>query len=239
MCQACDKLFGNWNKLDSTKEYLEALQNKNYSNQNNTYKYVESNTGNLGDNSGTWVHRKVALRLAQWLSPDFAIQVDDWVEELLTTGTVSLNSPVEKQPELSVEIDIIAKCLSIANLNPALISGIVLNHTADRLPQTRNAVKEAHKLLAATTPCDVLLTPTAIGERLDISAIRVNRLLTSMGMQTPNPSAKKSDPKYFATAKGKQYSQNTIATGITDNTSFQHLKWNEEILELLTSEINK
>lgn len=43
---------------------------------------------------GTWAHQKVAIRVAQKLSTDFAIWVDDKIEELLTTGSASL------QPQL-------------------------------------------------------------------------------------------------------------------------------------------
>ena len=35
-----------------------------------------------GNHSGTWVHRKVAIHLAQWLSPSFAVQVSNWLDEL-------------------------------------------------------------------------------------------------------------------------------------------------------------
>lgn len=50
-----------------------------------------------GTNSGTWVHSKIAIRIAQKLSPEFAIWVDNNIEELLTKGHVSLpnfNDPV-------------------------------------------------------------------------------------------------------------------------------------------------
>lgn len=43
-----------------------------------------------GDNGGTWLHQKLALRFAQWLSPDFAIWVDEKIEELLTKGRTEL-----------------------------------------------------------------------------------------------------------------------------------------------------
>lgn len=43
---------------------------------------------------GTWAHHRVAIRVAQKLSTDFAIWVDDKIEELLSTGRVSL------QPQL-------------------------------------------------------------------------------------------------------------------------------------------
>jgi hypothetical protein len=80
MCQACGKLFGNWNRLDSTKKYLEALQLRHYGDSHNG-NLIEIQQGGSPENQGTWVYRKVAIRLAQWLSPDFAVQVDDWIEE--------------------------------------------------------------------------------------------------------------------------------------------------------------
>lgn len=44
-----------------------------------------------GDGSqGTWAHQKVALRVAQKLSPDFAVWVDTKIEELLTCGITSV-----------------------------------------------------------------------------------------------------------------------------------------------------
>lgn len=49
-----------------------------------------------GREQGTWAHQKVAIRVAQKLSTDFAIWVDDKIEELLTTGSTSL------QPQYSV-----------------------------------------------------------------------------------------------------------------------------------------
>lgn len=45
---------------------------------------------NGGENSGTWMQQKLALRFAQWLSPDFSVWVDGMIEELLTNGTASL-----------------------------------------------------------------------------------------------------------------------------------------------------
>jgi KilA-N domain len=93
MCQACGKRWNNWNQLDSTKVYLEALRLHRYCDSSNG-NLVDTQQGGIPENQGTWVHRKVALRLAQWLSPDFAVQVDDWVEELLLTGKVELaNEP--------------------------------------------------------------------------------------------------------------------------------------------------
>jgi hypothetical protein len=75
MCQAANKLWGNWYRLDSTKEYLNALESRRYSDLNNG-KLIDIVQGGIPEEQGTWVYRKVALRLAQWLSPEFAVQVD-------------------------------------------------------------------------------------------------------------------------------------------------------------------
>ena len=47
--------------------------------------------GNVSQ-QGTWAHQKIALRVAQKLSTDFAIWVDDKIEEFLTTGNTSISS---------------------------------------------------------------------------------------------------------------------------------------------------
>lgn len=49
---------------------------------------------------GTWAHQKVALRVAQKLSPDFAVQVDTWIEELLTKGNVAIRPLTKSQQTL-------------------------------------------------------------------------------------------------------------------------------------------
>lgn len=43
-----------------------------------------------GNNPGTWAHQRVALRVAQKLSTEFSIWVDERIEELLTTGHSSI-----------------------------------------------------------------------------------------------------------------------------------------------------
>jgi KilA-N domain len=87
MCQACGKLFADWRRLKATDEYLQAFEQIMGI---PIIQAIESNVGNLGGLSGTWVHQKIAIRLAQWLSPEFAVWVDMWVEELLLKGKVEL-----------------------------------------------------------------------------------------------------------------------------------------------------
>lgn len=105
ICSAGGKLFGNWNKLQSTKEYLKALQDKNYSDRNSSP--IEIQEGNLGERGGTWGDQNVAVEISRWISPQFAIQVNEWVIELMTTGTVSIVQPSHPVRQLAPQRDLL------------------------------------------------------------------------------------------------------------------------------------
>ena len=42
-----------------------------------------------GRNGGTWLHPKLAIPFATWLSIEFEFQVSEWVEEWLATGAIN------------------------------------------------------------------------------------------------------------------------------------------------------
>ena len=87
MAQAANKLFGGWNRLDSTKSYLETLSR---SMQKSIDVLVQVQTTGRNEDRGTWGHPKVAIRFAQWCSDEFAVWVDEQIDELMTTGSVSI-----------------------------------------------------------------------------------------------------------------------------------------------------
>jgi hypothetical protein len=91
MAQACGKRFPDWNRLVSTKSYLDVLS-KSVQIPVDQLIDVNESTG-TNEDRGTWGHPKVAIRFAQWCSDDFAVQVDVWVDELVTKGSVSLSTP--------------------------------------------------------------------------------------------------------------------------------------------------
>lgn len=90
MAQAANKLFADWNRLKSTIEYLQVFEESMGIPIEQLVQVNESRGAN--ENRGTWLHPKVALRFAQWCSAKFAVQVDCWIDELLTTGKVELES---------------------------------------------------------------------------------------------------------------------------------------------------
>ena len=75
-------------------EYIEALSKIGNSSFDDLLT-VRKGAPSLG--GGTWANSKVALRIAQKLSPEFAVCVDIKLEELLTTGQTSIKEVSRKE----------------------------------------------------------------------------------------------------------------------------------------------
>lgn len=96
MCQACGKLFADWNRLKATEALLEALSSDMGI---PISELIEVKKGNSSDfEQGAWVHAEVAIDLAQWLNVQLRIQVNRWTIELMTKGKVEL---IPQQPDRS------------------------------------------------------------------------------------------------------------------------------------------
>ena len=109
LCKAGGKKFSHWNSLDKTKQFLKILEehiNSEYQNktsagipalvlteqtllENNKVDLILHENGGNGERH-VWVHPKVAINIAQWISPKFDVQVTIWVHQLLIVGSVKL-----------------------------------------------------------------------------------------------------------------------------------------------------
>jgi hypothetical protein len=76
MCAAAGKLIGHYRENKQTVAFLEELAG---SIGIPIDRLVVSIMDGANDLRGTWVHPYVAVHLAQWLSPRFAVQVSKWV----------------------------------------------------------------------------------------------------------------------------------------------------------------
>jgi hypothetical protein len=95
------------------KDVADWLRNKR---TQETLKHLNSNTGipvfelhqvfegspELG--GGTWLHPKLSVRFAMWLSDDFGFQVESWVEQWMTTAQ---NPVVPQSVSTSAELPVI------------------------------------------------------------------------------------------------------------------------------------
>lgn len=83
MAKPFDKSPNHFLRNAQTEAFIFALQNRNLDNEPVT-------VINGGNNPGTWMHQKLALKFAAWLSPEFELWIFDRIEELLTTGKTEL-----------------------------------------------------------------------------------------------------------------------------------------------------
>jgi hypothetical protein len=89
MAQATGKRVNNWLRLDSTNSYLKALESVTHLSATGLVQVIQ---GGDPQNQGTWGHPKVSLRFAQWCNDEFAVWVDCQIDELMTTGSVSITA---------------------------------------------------------------------------------------------------------------------------------------------------
>lgn len=154
--------------------------------------------------------------------------------KVASTAIAPAPQPEPVKVELTpAKLDLLRSAMS--SVPTPLVDGFILNRVQFHYPELKADINAAHGLLAATNPIpELLLTPTAIGDQLGVSARVVNALLTENGYQTKNHAKSKTEPAYLPTELGDRHSSNTLATGKgSDSTSYQHTKWQESIVEVL------
>jgi len=80
LCNAAGKRWYNYLRNETTGHFLRALSAKT---QISVLLLNQQVTSSEGVHS-TWVHPKVAIHLAQWLSADFAVQVSEWIYDWMS-----------------------------------------------------------------------------------------------------------------------------------------------------------
>ena len=96
MCVANGKRLHNWSRLDATKAYTEALSEET---QISVTHLIEIQHGNQ-----TWVHPSLAINLARWISPKFAVWCDAHIFNLMTSGQTSLEIDPVQMMQLKIEL---------------------------------------------------------------------------------------------------------------------------------------
>ncbi|NQX03155.1 KilA-N domain-containing protein, partial [bacterium] len=114
ICTAFKKRFANYLRAERVSEYLDALAHSLISVTRNRVTDFEQTRASLvqvqrgGASQGSWIHERVAVDLARWLSPDFAVWMDGWVLGALglssaPSTTPSALGPMAETPALTSE----------------------------------------------------------------------------------------------------------------------------------------
>ena len=96
LCKAAKKEIKHWNQLTSTKEYLEVLSSEVGIPTSELVKIKKGR--NFREEQGTWVHPDIAINIAQWCSPLFAVKVSNIVKRYYT-GDITLKNEIKENKE--------------------------------------------------------------------------------------------------------------------------------------------
>ncbi len=143
--------------------------------------------------------------------------------------------PASPESKAKSAMEIIELVFKDVKIKPELVAGVKLNAAKMLVPDLELALEQSRQLLIVNTAQpEKLMTPTDIGKVLGISGQAVNKLLVANGLQTPNQNRKsRKEPAYLPTAKGKEYSDLTLATGSNSSATYQQLRWYESVIDVI------
>jgi hypothetical protein len=94
-----NKRLDNWKTSKETIEYIDALSRSLKIRERDL---IIVRQGGKPQEQGTWIHKKLIILFARWLSPDFAVWCDIQIEEILNSKTS--NEPDLDQIEKRVKL---------------------------------------------------------------------------------------------------------------------------------------
>ena len=155
------------------QEYIRRLTEiKNYSSAD---LLIVRKGGNNLSKQGTWAHQKVALRVVQKLSPDFAIWVDEKIEELLRNGVATIS---DEDEAIYNAMNILQKRLEASKQQVQMLeSKVELQET--EIKYLTPKAKYTDEVLQSTST----FTTTQIAKDLGMSAQALNKELKDRKIQ--------------------------------------------------------
>ena len=210
-----NKEVKDWLKTNQTQEYLKEFElmlinksrKENYpighqldiSDDFSLQKLIVIKKGGNPTEQGTWIHKKLIINFARWLSPKFAVWCDSVIEEILTN-----RGKVETQAELHLKC--VNNAIEILKVNEA--SKILMLEKAYR------SLRVDTSFLPNYTEEDIThsLTELLAKHNVDMSARKFNQLLIQNGIvEVKTRKSTKGIKTYKAlTNKGLKYGKNLI-----------------------------
>lgn len=96
MCKAGGKLWKNYRQNDRTQEYVAALT-ASLGLAGNPADPIHTITTGPNEQRGTWIHPRLAVDLARWIAPAFAVWMDGWFLESAQPAEASVSQPTRAE----------------------------------------------------------------------------------------------------------------------------------------------
>ncbi len=208
-----NKLPADWLKTKETKAYLEAFSRYDlYHNGIHNGDFIVVRQGGIPQEQGTWIHRKLIITFARWLSPDFAVWCDMTIEDILKSKQQTPETAHQIQNETfdlsfyTQEIEKMAKLVEFLNSKNTKTL-----YYLDNLSKSLN-IKSPLELLKINLSSYYFI-PTELGNFINRTAVETNKILESKGFQI------RENGVWHLTEKGRSF-------GIeVQNGSYFQLKW--------------
>jgi len=157
MCQANGKEWYGYIRNERTSDYITALADATGL---ESAQLVISTTTGPNHLRGTWIHPRLAVDLARWISPAFAVWMDGWFLEAL--GAPQLPQPQAQQLTLGVKVCAPDSRQAVDLWREAVKREVVsaLNRSLGTKGIPRDAHLSTYPIMAN---CDWLKAPAAIG----------------------------------------------------------------------------
>jgi len=205
-----NKMPKDWLKTAETKNYISSIE-KFYNLKEKELIIIKKGNFTTGEKQGTWIHKKLIVAFARWLSSDFAVWCDLQIEEILK----SQNSQPIQTPQTLENLDL---DLQISQ-NKKLLEFIEL--ITSQNPKNLFFLDKIYKNFSEKSPLDFLqidlnsfyFIPTELGKFLNKSAVEINKILEHKGYQF------KEDGEWFLTEKGENFAFEF------QNGKFKTIKW--------------
>jgi phage antirepressor YoqD-like protein len=160
MGKAFGKKPNDFLKVEQTKEFIKALELKS--------NIIAFKTVKGRHHAGTWMHKKLALKFAGWLNPEFELWVYDRIEELLTNGYVQAKKTEEGNYNINPN-QLLEALNSMANLQTQCMQMMQAQQTQFELLVNERS-KQMQPIMEAQSSAkeavQVALTPTEISKML-------------------------------------------------------------------------
>ena len=145
MCVVSGKRLDVFMKTKRAQAYIEALANYHQK------VVVETEEGSSG---GTWGHPSLAINLARWISPDFAVWCDAHIFNLIADGQTSLaQNPIEEMQKKLGLLTGVKDLLEGLNQLDTRSELMIADQARDLLMPTQHAVN---------TPREITITERAL-----------------------------------------------------------------------------